>query len=131
MDNNRKMFLEVVGKRLRIARMKKGLTQVDLAKMVGYSDSSTIHKIEKGLQDIPASKIKKFCQILDVDFDYFRGNMDYVYSDNGIGIFIERQSTDLKRSVLVSELTSLIKKASDEQLSDIIGIAKIYLGGDD
>ena len=63
MDNNKKMLLEVVGKRLRIARMKKGLTQVDLAKMVGYSDSSTIHKIEKGLQDIPASKIKKFCQV--------------------------------------------------------------------
>lgn len=132
MDIYKKKILEETGKNLRKARLRKGLTQVELAKMVGYSDSTTIHKIEKGLQDVPISKVRGFCKALDVDFDYLKGNIDYIYNDKGEKIALERHQTDvLTRSKLVTELTGLIRTATDEQLASIIGIIKIFLGGDE
>jgi transcriptional regulator with XRE-family HTH domain len=41
-----------------------GLTQEDLAKMMGYKSKSTINKIELGINDIPQSKIVQFAEVL-------------------------------------------------------------------
>lgn len=132
MDIYKKKILEEVGRNLRMARLRKGLTQVELAKMVGYSDSTTIFKIEKGLQDIPAPKIRAFCKALDVDFDYLKGNIDYIFNDKGEKIALERHQTDYTtRTKLVTELTGLIRTATDDQLASIIGIIKIFLGGEE
>lgn len=49
-----------------ISRIRKGLglTQEDLARMMGYKSKSTINKIELGINDIPQSKIVQFAQVL-------------------------------------------------------------------
>lgn len=49
-----------------ISRMRKnlGMTQEDLAKMMGYKSKSTINKIELGINDIPQSKIVRFAEVL-------------------------------------------------------------------
>jgi transcriptional regulator with XRE-family HTH domain len=41
-----------------------GLTQEELAKMMGYKSKSTINKIELGVNDIPQSKIVQFAKAL-------------------------------------------------------------------
>lgn len=129
MDKNREILLKEIGRKLRMARMRRGMTQVELAKAVGYSDSTTIHKIEKGLQDIPISKIRAFCRVLDVDFDYLKGNVDYIYNDQGIAVMVETHPKSQKEE-LMAALTTLVKDSTPEQLDAIIGIVKIYLGGD-
>ena len=47
-------------------RTARGLSQNELAKLMGYKDPSSIAKIESGQNEIPLSKIKEFAKILDV-----------------------------------------------------------------
>lgn len=46
-------------------RLELQLTQSDLARKMGYADKSMIAKIEKGLIDLPQSKIVAFAKALD------------------------------------------------------------------
>ena len=51
-------------KNIRDARKAMGMTQDELAKRTGYGDRSSIAKIEKGLIDLPQSKIELFAKAL-------------------------------------------------------------------
>ncbi len=62
-----------VGEKIRQARIKANLTQDDLAKMVGYTSRSSINKIEKGLVDLPRSKLIKISNALGVTPSYLMG----------------------------------------------------------
>lgn len=53
------------GKRVAMLRKKLGLSQDKLAEMVGYSERSSIAKIESGNVDLPASKIKALAKALN------------------------------------------------------------------
>lgn len=48
-------------------RIELGLTQDDLARMLGYSGKSTISKIEKGEVDLQQTKIEAFAKALYTD----------------------------------------------------------------
>lgn len=47
-------------------RLELGLTQTELAQKMGYADKSMIAKIEKGLVDLPQSKIMAFARVLEI-----------------------------------------------------------------
>ncbi len=51
---------------IRLYRKKAKYTQDELAKLAGYTDRSSIAKIEKGLVDLPQTKIKQFADIFGV-----------------------------------------------------------------
>ena len=53
-------------KNIRQARLDANITQAELAKRTGYGDRSSIAKIEKGLIDLPQSKIELFAKALGV-----------------------------------------------------------------
>lgn len=48
-------------------RIERGLSQNELAKLAGYTDRSSIAKIEKGEVDLTQSKIMAFATALRVD----------------------------------------------------------------
>lgn len=48
-------------------RQRKGLTQGELAKRMGYADKSMISRIEGGKVDLSLSKVRAFAKVLDVD----------------------------------------------------------------
>lgn len=52
-------------KNIKNERIKKGWTQTDLAKKVGYSDKSMIAKIEAGKVDLPQTKIRAFAEVFN------------------------------------------------------------------
>ena len=62
----KKEVMELVGARLKAARKKAGLTQEQLAKMVSCNSKSEISKYERGVRDIPRTKIKAFADALDI-----------------------------------------------------------------
>lgn len=130
MDELKKKILAISGERIRRARIVKGLTQKDLATKVGYSDSTTIYKIEKGLQDIPTSKIKQLCKVLDIDFNYLKGDVDYILN-NDKPIVFERYTVDDRRARLMNEATDLLNRATESQLKQIIGILTVLTGSED
>ena len=53
-------------KNIRKLRTEKGMSQNELAKLTGYTDRSSIAKIEKGEVDLTESKIKAFADALGV-----------------------------------------------------------------
>lgn len=52
-------------KNIKRLRIERGLSQDALAKMTGYTDRSSITKIEKGDVDLQQSKIALFAKALD------------------------------------------------------------------
>ena len=59
-----------VGRRLREARLSKGMTQTNLGIALGVSFQQ-VQKHEKGMNRIGASRLWDICKILDVAVIYF------------------------------------------------------------
>jgi transcriptional regulator with XRE-family HTH domain len=56
--------LKEIGERIRQKRNQLGITQDALAQMAGYTSRSSINKIEKGLVDLPQSKLVEIADAL-------------------------------------------------------------------
>ena len=56
-----------LGLRLKQLRKQKGLSQSQLAKLMGYKDHSTLAKVETGVNDITIETLCKYASILEVD----------------------------------------------------------------
>lgn len=54
------------GQNLRRLRQEKGMSQEELAKALGYTNRSSINKIEIGRSSIPTEKIQLTAQVLGV-----------------------------------------------------------------
>ena len=61
---------------IRKYRIERGLTQDQLARLTGYTDRSSIAKIEKGLVDISQSKLELFADVLKVTPGELMGKVD-------------------------------------------------------
>lgn len=64
------MNTETMYDRIKRLREEQDMSQDDLAKKCGYSDRSTISKIEKGERNLPGSKIKIIAEALNVKPSY-------------------------------------------------------------
>lgn len=62
-----------VGEKIKEARLKKGYSQAELAKLLGYKSRSSINKIEVDGRDVPRSSIVKFAKVLGVTPSYLMG----------------------------------------------------------
>ena len=70
-----------IGLRIKIIRKEKGLSQKELASLMGYKDVSTIAKIETGVNDVTTETLYKLCDTLSVSiFDVLRD--DSIVEDN-------------------------------------------------
>ena len=65
-EDQRKQYLIEIGNRIKQLRIKKDMSQDELAKRSGYGSRSTINKIELGINDVPQSKIKAIAEALGV-----------------------------------------------------------------
>lgn len=59
--------------RIKLARVKRGLTQQGLAFLLGFSDQSAISLYERGKREIPASLLKPLAKALNCTVDYLLG----------------------------------------------------------
>lgn len=59
--------------RIKARREELGISQGELAEMLGYRDRSTIAKIENGTNDLTQSKINAFADKLDTTPQYLMG----------------------------------------------------------
>lgn len=62
-----------IGERIKLKREEKKWTQEELARRMGYSTKSTIAKIETGVNDVSASNVEKFANILETSIAYLMG----------------------------------------------------------
>jgi len=59
-----------VGRRIRQRRKQLGLSQDDLAQMLGYRGRTSINKIELGGSDLPIDKVPEIAKALNVSINY-------------------------------------------------------------
>lgn len=67
--------MDTIGKRLREARLKKGITQAEVAKRLGVT-RSVIARYEKEINDPPSENISRLAEILGVSADWLLGRTD-------------------------------------------------------
>lgn len=101
--------MNVLGKRIRELRISEGMTQMQLAKRMGYIGNSRIASWEKG-ENIPSpSNLKRLSQIFEVDlFEYINDNIPT------IDISIARAIKECKKNNL--GVVDTVKELDDEGL---------------
>ena len=126
MNENRSKILRIRGEMIKTAREEKGMEQKELAYRLGYSDASTLNKIEKGLQGMPADRLALLCKILDIPYSSMVGDM-VMQLEDGRTVVIERQINLPKKQMLINRITALLERADDIQLDIIYTFIKGYI----
>lgn len=113
-----------IGARIRNKREEIGMTQEDLAKILGYKNKSTIAKIENGTNDIVQSKVIEFANALHTTVGYLMGwndnstttpletshNFDYCLTDEERTLIVEYRQADPISKEAVHRLLLYAKK---------------------
>lgn len=122
-----------VGEKIKEARLKKGLTQQELADLLGYKSRSSINKIEVGGRDIPRSQIVQIAKALDVAPAYLMGWTQYGTQLRKARLHFGLEIEELSARTGIS--TEALKKfeqddsePSDEELALIAAAYGIDLG---
>ena len=67
----------MIGKRIKYLREMKGLTQKELAKIIGIS-TSELGMIEQGRREPGREKLERLADVLDTTTDYLLGRTEFV-----------------------------------------------------
>lgn len=98
---------------IRKRRKELGLSQEELAKKTGYTNRSSIAKIENGEVDIPQSKILAFAKALEIPAGDLMGEEINEY-------YIDPETAELAQQIFENrELRLLINDARDASPDDI------------
>ena len=65
--------MNTIGDRIKAERLEKGISQDELARVLGYKSRSSINKIEKDGRNLPQQKIAAIAQILGTTPSYIMG----------------------------------------------------------
>lgn len=63
----------IVGNKIRERRIELGLSQNDLAKLMGYRSKVSISNVELGKEDISTDRVQKFADVLECTPAYLMG----------------------------------------------------------
>ena len=90
-----------IGDRIRNRRMELGWSQRELAKRMGYSDNSTLARIEQGKVDVYQNKVVQFSEVLGVSIAYLMGwEEEQKKNDIQADIILKMRSDDTFMSVV-------------------------------
>ena len=65
--------MSVDGNRVRDLRKKRGLSQAELGKAIGYSSHVPINQVENGKRDLTYPRLRRCAEVLDTTVDYLVG----------------------------------------------------------
>ncbi len=96
-----------IGERIKERRKELKWSQRELSDKMGYSNHSTITRIEAGKVDIPQSRIVQFADVLGVSIAYLMGWDKEEKNNNTIASIVVRLRTDSDFLSLVESLDNL------------------------
>jgi transcriptional regulator with XRE-family HTH domain len=109
-----------IGERIKNRRIELGMTQADLAKKMGYTNKSTIGKVENGNNDVAQSKVVEYAHALDTTVAYLMGwqkDVDKLY-------------TLAKYKWFYEELDPMVNQMSDNLLHALLSYAHLLVDKD-
>lgn len=116
--------MELAGKKLRMERLRRGLTQTDLGELLGLS-TSYISSLERGKRRLSWNVSHKLNQCFGISYDYMMeappedsGETPLLYSD----LLMDSGSTELEHRFHV-----LIGTCSDRELRSCYLMCKNYI----
>ena len=92
-----------------------GMSQRELARKMGYSDNSTLNRIEKGSVDVSQAKVVQFAKILNVSIAYL---MDWEE---------KKQTTTDTLTDGEKQLLSLFRQIPDDMKDVVIEMIRVSL----
>ena len=103
--------MESLGNKIKRLRVSKGMTQDDLAKLLGYSSRSTINKIESDINTISYDKLLKLVEIFKIDINDLVNRVDDIRDNinEGENMYIEELLDFLYKSPVAYNAISTIK----------------------
>ena len=114
------------GSRIESLRASKGISQLELAKMLGYKSDSTISKWESGASIPTGTKIVKLAQALGTSTDYILFGDGPAIANNDT---IAGYTSDDLRKMAENAKTFDGKPLTEEDIDAIQNIIEIYLRG--
>ena len=129
-DEIKNKELEIIGRRVREARIAIGLTQDELAEKMGYTSRTTINKIEMGINGVPNSKLSLLAEILNVDISYLlvgdnKKESALLTLTSKDGKVKTMQITDKQYDIMLRALNIFeIEKDADEKVASLL--SEIY-----
>lgn len=112
-----------IGKKIKQRREELKWSQRELCSRMGYSNHSTITKIEAGTVDIPQSKIVKFAEVLGVSVAYLMDWEEVQKNNDDITDIIVKLRKDYEFLELVRTLSTL----EAEQIKGVKQMLKAFL----
>ena len=115
--------------RLKELRKEKGLTQTDLAELLEVT-KLTIHNWENGVSSIKSDRLKKLCEIFDVDVPYLLG-YDTVKNETDPKVSVLDEALENIANSAVNfceEMTELVRN-KDKSLHFVRKLGKVEEGG--
>ena len=116
--------MEKLYKNIKDRRKALKMTQQELAEKIGYTDRSSVAKIESGIVDLSQSKILQIAKALETTPSDLMGEVEEYYEDETVQIVTDKLRRNPEYSVLfkasakvkkedIDIVTKLIEKFSD------------------
>jgi transcriptional regulator with XRE-family HTH domain len=96
-----------IGEKIKMRRMELGWTLRELAKRMGYSNHSTVARIESGAIDIPQSKVVKFAEVMGTSVAFLMDWEEVQKTNDTITDAVVKMRTDSEFLSLVECLMGL------------------------
>lgn len=116
-----------IGERIRLKRNEKGWSQRELAAKMGYSNHSTVGKVETGKVDLPQSKVVQFADVLGVSVAYLMGWEETQKKNDIQTDIVVRMRTDSDFYSIIEGINQL----NPEQLASIKQVVDAFLSAKD
>ena len=100
-----------IGNRIKQRRTELGWSQRELARRMGYSDNSTLARIEQGKVDVYQNKVVQFSDVLGVSIAYLMGWEEETQKNDLIAEVVLKMRSDKD---FMSAVETLYKLDSDK-----------------
>lgn len=90
---NEQNNIENIGARIRVAREERSLSQLDLAKALGFQSATAVSLIESGERKVTAGILQNLSQALHRDIKYFLGEEEGPVIDVQVALRVDKDLT--------------------------------------
>lgn len=104
------MSFKEIGRKIQMAREEKGLSQEQLAKALGCSQSA-LSNYEKGKRRLYLSHMEKLSEILDKPLEYFL--------ESPLSSSKDFSTSSITSTDLINKINHMLKDLDEEQLKEV------------
>lgn len=120
-----------IGELIKTKRIEKGLSQDELARLLGYNNRSTIARIEGGYNGVAINKIQAVSDLLDIPKSQLMGwEVEEIEHIDIVEYQISEQDKKLQEELLeqYNKLNTLGKKEANKRVGEMADLPKYTKG---